>query len=350
MRTIEWDTAAQRLKVIDQRELPSRLEYIYLNTYQETEKAIREMAVRGAPAIGITAAFGLALAAIQSGAASVIDLQKDLKSASLTLLSSRPTAVNLPWAIKRMMAIANTDMAQSSAELLRVALLDEALRMAEEDVTINKAISSIGADLIADGDTIIHHCNTGTLAAVDWGTALGAIRMAHEQGKRIHVLVNETRPRLQGARLTAWEFSQYNISYDVICDSAAGFFLQRGEVKKVLFGADRIARNGDVANKIGSYMLALAANDNQVPVYAAAPISSIDIDLSDGRLIPIEERDQDEVLDIQIQGQNVIPDGASARNPAFDITPYRLLSGIITEKGVIYPPFDENLSKTMRRL
>ncbi|MDP2965874.1 MAG: S-methyl-5-thioribose-1-phosphate isomerase [Pelolinea sp.] len=343
MRTLEWESSAQRLKLIDQRALPSQLTYIYLNSFQEAAEAIRNMTVRGAPAIGVTAAFGMILAAIHSKATSIDALRKELVSASQVLNASRPTAVNLPWALKRIMVVAGEEFA--SIDELRSALLDEAFCMADEDVATNKAISTFGAELIDDGDTIIHHCNTGALATVDWGTALGIIRMAHEQGKRIHVLVDETRPRLQGARLTAWELAQYKIPYDIISDNAAGYFLHKGEVNKVLFGGDRVARNGDVANKIGSYMLALAANANKVPVYSVVPTSTIDLSLANGDLIPIEERDQDEVLDIQIHGQKVTPEGASARNPAFDVTPHHLLTGIITEKGVIYPPFSKNLFK-----
>lgn len=341
MRTIEWDSAAQRLKLIDQRDLPSRLTYVHLSTFQETAEAIRNMTVRGAPAIGITAAYGIALAAIRSKSTSIEALRKELISASILLNVSRPTAVNLPWALKRMMSISEKEFI--TTEDLKSALLDEAARMAEEDIAINKRMSAFGASVIDDGDTIIHHCNTGALAAVDWGTALGAIRMAHEQGKKIHVLVDETRPRLQGARLTAWELSQYKIPYDIISDNAAGYFLQKGEANKVFFGGDRVARNGDVANKIGSYMLALAANANQVPVYCVVPTSTIDLSLADGNSIPIEERDQNEVLDIQFQGHKVTPEGASARNPAFDVTPNHLLTGIITEKGIINPPFNEKL-------
>ena len=345
MRTIEWDSAAQRLRLIDQRDLPSRLTYIHLGTYQETAEAIRNMTVRGAPAIGITAAYGMALAGMNSKALSFETLRKELISASVLLNAARPTAVNLPWALKHMLIIAEKDF--YSIDLLKAALLTEASRMAEEDIAINKKMSAFGASVINNGDTIIHHCNTGALAAVDWGTALGAIRMAHEQGKRIHVLVDETRPRLQGARLTAWELSQYKIPYDIISDSAAGFFLQKGEANKVFFGGDRVAQNGDVANKIGTYMLALTANANQVPVYCVVPTSTIDFALAEGVSIPIEERGQEEVLDIQLQGQKVTPEGSTARNPAFDITPNHLLTGIITEKGIIYPPFNVNLLKAV---
>lgn len=228
---------------------------------------------------------------------------------------------------------------------MKQALLDEAQKIADEDVEINRRMASYGANLINDGDTLLHHCNTGALATVDWGTALGVIRMAHEQGKGIHVLVDETRPRLQGMRLTAWELQQFGIPFSIISDNAAGFFLHSGQVQKVFFGADRIAANGDVANKIGTYMLALAAHDNNVPAYSVAPTSTIDLSLERGDLIPIEERSASEVLDIQIAGQPAAPLGASARNPAFDVTPNRLISAIVTEYGVVYPPYFKNLKQ-----
>jgi methylthioribose-1-phosphate isomerase len=232
---------------------------------------------------------------------------------------------------------------------LRVYILAEAQKIANEDVEINKRMAEHGAALIKDGDTIIHHCNTGALATVDWGTALGVIRTAHEQGKKIHVLVDETRPRLQGARLTAWELEQYGIPYEIISDNMSGYFLKSGKVQKVLFGADRVAANGDVANKIGTYMLALAAYDNYVPVYSVVPTSTIDLSLAHGGLIPIEERDTDEVLGIQFHGEPIAPKNARARNPAFDVTPFRLLSGIVTENGVVYPPFETNLAKVVNQ-
>jgi methylthioribose-1-phosphate isomerase len=224
-------------------------------------------------------------------------------------------------------------------------VLKEAQNIADEDVEINKRMGQHGSRLINDGDTILHHCNTGALAVVDWGTALGVIRMAHEQGKHLHVLVDETRPRLQGSRLTAWELEQYGIPYEIISDNMAGYFLRSGQVQKVFFGADRIAANGDVANKIGTYMLALAACDNGVPVYSVAPISSVDLSLADGSLIPIEERDPDEVLGLQFHGERVAPEAAKARNPAFDITPNRLITAIVTENGIVIPPFEVNLRK-----
>ncbi|MCD6356373.1 MAG: S-methyl-5-thioribose-1-phosphate isomerase, partial [Anaerolineaceae bacterium] len=257
MRTLEWDNATQRLKMVDQRELPSVFTYIYLQSYQEVADAIADMAVRGAPAIGVAAAYGLVLAAVYSRGTTINSIKADLQKASKILIAARPTAVNLPWAINRMLAVTN-GKAFDSIQEFRSALLIEAHSMADEDIEVNKCISSNGADLIEDGDWIIHHCNTGALATVDWGTALGVIRMAHEQGKKLHVLVDETRPRLQGARLTAWELSQYGIPYDIITDNSAGYFLHSGKINRVIFGADRVARNGDVANKIGSYMLALA--------------------------------------------------------------------------------------------
>ena len=346
MRTLEWDGSTQRLQMVDQRALPSKFELIYLDTYQSVTKSIKNMTVRGAPAIGVAAAFGMAMAAIRSQASDIVEMRRELAAAAEELGAARPTAVNLPWALKRMLKKAGEPF--GNVQELRDSLLAEAQHMADEDVALNRQIAAYGAELIDDGDTIIHHCNTGALATVDWGTALGVIRMAHEQGKKIHVLVDETRPRLQGARLTAWELSQYKISYDIISDNAAGHFLRTGQVNKVFYGGDRVARNGDVANKIGSYMLALAANANKIPVYSVVPTSTIDLELKNGDEIPIEERDQDEVLNLQFRGEPASPADASARNPAFDVTPHELLTAIVTEMGVVYPPFEMNLSKIMQ--
>ncbi len=339
MRTVAWE--ADQLLLIDQRRLPASLEVLRLTTFQQAAEAIRDMAVRGAPAIGITAAFGLALASNQSRASTAVDLVRDLETAAELLCKARPTAVNLRWALDKVLQEAR--QFQGGADGLRACVIERAQALADDDVAVNQRMAMYGADLIADGDTIIHHCNTGALAAVDWGTALGAIRMAHQQGKRIHVLVDETRPRLQGARLTAWELEQYGISYDIITDSMAGHFLQRGEAQKVMFGADRVAANGDVANKIGTYMLALAAFDNRVPAFAIVPTSSIDLSLPTGEHIPVEERDQAEVLDITVRGERVMPVNARARNPAFDVTPNRLIAAVVTERGMAYPPLAESL-------
>ena len=346
MRTVKWNDDKKLLEMIDQRLLPGEFKIAEFDTYQEVAQAITNMVVRGAPAIGGAAGFGLAVTAYQSSASTVDDLRDDLKEAAEVLKKARPTAVNLAWALKRVLKA--VEPVTSSPDDLRRAVLEEAQRIADEDVEINKRIGRHGAELIDDGDTIIHHCNTGALATVDWGTALGVIHSAHEQAKNIHVLVDETRPRLQGARLTAWELDQYGISYDIISDNAAGYFLSTGQVQKVVFGADRVAANGDVANKIGTYMLALAAYDNGVPAYSVVPTSTIDLFLPTGEDIPIEEREEDEVLAITLKGMQVPPDKASARNPAFDITPHRLVTGIVTENGVVYPPFDENLPKAVK--
>ena len=332
--------------MIDQRLLPARFEIVAFSDYRQVAQAIHTMVVRGAPAIGAAAAFGLALAALHSSARTAEALRADLQAAADELAQARPTAVNLSWALRRILDALSAR--EGDVFALKDFVLAEAQRIADEDVAINKRMAEYGAALIDDGDTIIHHCNTGALATVDWGTALGVIRTAHEQGKRIHVLVDETRPRLQGARLTAWELSQYGIPYEIISDNAAGYFLRTGQAQKVFFGADRVAANGDVANKIGTYMLSLAAHDNGVPAYAVVPTSTIDLSLASGEQIPIEERGPEEVLNIQRHGQPLVPEGAAARNPAFDVTPARLLTAIVTENGVVYPPFETNLPKVVQ--
>jgi methylthioribose-1-phosphate isomerase len=329
--------------MIDQRLLPETFTVVSNRSCDEVAHSISDMVIRGAPAIGAAAAFGLALAARDSKAGTCDDLYLDLQAAGIKLKASRPTAVNLAWAVDRLLKPISGFA--GSADELRKFILDQAQNLADEDVIINKRMAAYGAELIADGDTIIHHCNTGALATVDWGTALGVIRTAWEQGKRINVLVDETRPRLQGARLTAWELEQYGIPYEIISDNMAGYFMRAGKVQKVFFGADRVTANGDVANKIGTYMLALAAKDNGVPAYSVVPTSTIDLSLSNGDLIPIEERSSEEVLNIQLAGERVTPRGAKARNPAFDVTPARLISAIVTENGIAYPPIDLNLRK-----
>jgi methylthioribose-1-phosphate isomerase len=346
MRTLEWNDEKQELRMIDQRLLPGRFEIASCSDTGGITAAIRDMVVRGAPAIGVAAAYGVALAALRCDAAGREALLEAIQEGAAELKAARPTAVNLAWAVDHMVGCA-VRMDGAPADL-RGGLLAEAHRMADEDVKINLRIARHGAELIQDGDTIIHHCNTGALATVDWGTALGAIRMAHESGKQVHVLVDETRPRLQGARLTAWELGQYGIPYEIISDNASGYFLRTGQAQKVFFGADRVAANGDVANKIGSYMLALAANDNGVPVYSVFPTSTVDLTIPGGDAILIEERTPDEVLDIQIAGERAAPQGALARNPAFDVTPARLITALVTENGVVYPPFSATLPRTVR--
>jgi len=346
MRTVDWDYEHQQVRMIDQRLLPGKFEVVSFEDYHQVADAIREMVVRGAPAIGASAAFGMALAAQTLPADGIGELRSNLGIAAEDLKAARPTAINLTWAVERILRVVNRTEIESIPEM-RTAVLEQAQRIADEDVEINRRMAEHGASLIKENETIIHHCNTGALATVDWGTALGVIRMAHEQGKKPYVLVDETRPRLQGARLTAWELDQYGISYDLITDNAAGYFLQNGKVDRVLVGADRVAANGDVANKIGTYMLALAARDNQVPFFAVVPTSTVDLALSHGEQIPIEERDQAEVLGIEVQGERVAPNGASARNPAFDVTPNDLITGIVTENGVVYPPFEDTLHKVV---
>jgi methylthioribose-1-phosphate isomerase len=333
--------------MIDQRMLPAELKTVALKSSSEVAQAIRDMVVRGAPAIGASAAFGLALAAATSEKPDPESFLQELEAAADELRAARPTAVNLNWALDRLLQVVHKTR-DDGIERIRDCLLSEAQLLADEDVQINQRMAEHGAKLIKDGATVIHHCNTGALAAVDYGTALGVIRKAHELGKQIHVLVDETRPRLQGARLTAWELDQYGIDHEIICDNAAGSFMHRGGVSAVLVGADRVAANGDVANKIGTYMLALAAKDNDVPFYCVAPTSTIDLTTPSGDQIPIEERDPDEVLNLERAGMPIAPKGSKARNPAFDITPHRLVTAFITEVGVLHPPFETTLERAVQ--
>lgn len=342
MRTVEWHNG--QVRMIDQREIPWKLVTVDLPDYQAVAEAISNMTVRGAPAIGASAAFGMALAARNSSAADLAGLLADLEQAAQVLKASRPTAVNLAWAVDRIMDIARSGEF-SNPDDLREALLKIAQQIADEDVAINKRMGQHGAALIKDGDTILHHCNTGALAAVDWGTALGVIRAAHEQGKQIHVLLDETRPRLQGARLSAWELEQYGISYDILPDTAAGYYMQKGEISIAMVGADRIAANGDVANKIGTYQIAVLAKENNIPFYTVAPTSTVDLSLASGADIPIEQRDPEEVR--APYGNAIVPDHYKARNPAFDVTPNRYVAGIVTENGIARPPFEDSLRRAV---
>ena len=339
MRTIEWHNGI--VKLIDQRQLPHRLVIEECTDHYQIARAIKEMHIRGAPAIGVAAAFGLALVAFHSKASSPPELLKELEEAALVLRNTRPTAVNLFWALDRVLAKARSN--ESDLPSLKEAIIAEALLIAEEDVETNKKMGAFGATLIKDGYNILTHCNTGALATVDYGTALGVIRTAWEQGKRIHVWVDETRPRLQGARLTAWELKQLGIPATLIADNVAGLLMRQGKVDIVLVGADRIAANGDVANKIGTYNLAVLAHHHDIPFYSVAPTSTIDLSIPSGEHIPIEERDATEVT--HIEGIPIAPESFPVYNPAFDVTPHRLITGIITEKGIIYPPFDLNLRR-----
>lgn len=342
MRTVEWQDGVVRM--IDQKALPWKMQMVDLPTYQAVAEAITDMTVRGAPAIGASAAFGMALAARQSSATTTADLLNDINTAAKVLKAARPTAVNLAWGVDRLVKLAQHGN-YGSADAIREALLAEAQRVADEDVAINQKMGAHGAALIKDGDTILHHCNTGALATVDYGTALGVVRAAFEQGKKIHVLLDETRPRLQGARLSAWEMEQLGVSYDILPDTAAGYYMQKGEIKICLVGADRVAANGDFANKIGTYQVAVLAKENNIPFYTVAPTSTIDLNLSTGAEIPIEERGKDEVL--TPYGNPLTPAHFKARNPAFDVTPHRYLAGIITENGIARPPFTESLKRVV---
>ena len=336
MRTVEWDDGVVRM--IDQRKLPHDLVVVEFTDVRQVAGAIKEMVIRGAPAIGAAAAFAMALGALQSQASTREEFLADLEHAAEVVRAARPTAANLFWAVDRVLRTARQATAEGIEEGRR-AVVAEALALADEDVEINRRMGTHGAALIKDGDTILTHCNTGALATVDYGTALGVIRAAHEEGKRIHVLVDETRPRLQGARLTAWELMRLDIPMTLIADNAAGTFLQSGRVDLVLVGADRIAANGDVANKIGTYKLAVVAKENGVDFYTVAPTSTIDLSISTGAQIPIEERDPREVT--HIAGTAIAPEGVHVANPAFDITPHRYITGIVTEKGIVREPYEE---------
>jgi len=344
MRTVEWDHGV--VKMIDQTLLPHQEVILEYRDHQGVARGIKEMRVRGAPAIGATAAFGMALAALNSKALTRESLLADLEAAGRILSATRPTAINLFWAIQRMRNKAKVSPVTDVAELKAV-LIAEAQQIADEDVAINRRMGKNGAVLIRDGDSILTHCNAGALATVDYGTSLGVVRAAHEEGKKVHVFVDETRPFLQGARLTAWELMRDGIPLTLITDDMAGYFISQGKVNIVLVGADRVAANGDVANKIGTYSLAVLARENGVPFYPVVPTSTIDLGVAIGKEIPIEERDRREVT--HIRGVPIAPEGVPVANPAFDVTPYRYVTGIITEEGIVYPPFDIGLRKVKEK-
>ncbi|MGQ9713252.1 MAG: S-methyl-5-thioribose-1-phosphate isomerase [Anaerolineae bacterium] len=342
MRTVEYHDGI--VVMVDQRKLPLAYEVVEYRDPREVAQAIREMVVRGAPAIGAAAAFGMALAARRSHATAVQDLLADLERTAEVLRAARPTAVNLFWAVDRVLRRARGAGHGSVEEVVR-AVEEEAQRLADEDVEVNRRMGRIGAQVVEDGARILTHCNAGSLATVDYGTVLGVIRAAVESGKRVHVWVDETRPRLQGARLTAWELMRDGIPMTLIADNAAGHLMRTGQVDLVLFGADRVAANGDVANKVGSYKLAVLARENGIPCYSVSPTSTIDLTVPTGDDIPIEERDPREVT--EMGGVRIAPEGVPVYNPAFDVTPHRYLTGIITENGIVYPPFRLNLRRAV---
>jgi methylthioribose-1-phosphate isomerase len=337
-RTVWWEDG--RVRMIDQTRLPAELVILDLRSDEEVAEAIASMRVRGAPAIGVAAALGLALAAREAATGPPARFQERLGAAAERLRRTRPTAVNLFWAIDRLLRLAEEEPEPDrAAERLTV----EARAMVEEDVRVNQAMGRHGADLLPERGGVLTHCNTGSLATVGFGTALGVVRAAVAAGKELHVFVDETRPRLQGMKLTAWELQRDGIPATVITDSMAAWVMRQGRVQAVIVGADRIAANGDTANKIGTYGLAVLAQSHQIPFYVAAPRSTIDFSLADGSAIPIEERAPEEVT--HVGGVRVAPEGVDVFNPAFDVTPAALISAIITEVGIAQPPTRDTLAR-----
>lgn len=346
VETIEWRESDNTLLLIDQTLLPHQFELVECQNYGQVGAAIRQMQVRGAPAIGVTAAYGMALAALNSEAPDSNTLLSELEIAAKFLAQTRPTAVNLGWAIQRSLTLAHKLADNGSSPTgIKAALLEEAKTVHAQDIAANRLMGAFGAELIKDGANVLTHCNAGALATAGYGTAVGVIRAAHEQGKRLHVWVDETRPYLQGARLTAWELQQMGVPLTLITDNMAGHFMQRGQVDFIVVGADRIAANGDTANKIGTYTLAVLAKENKVPFYVAAPLSTVDRHIQSGSEIPIEERSGEEVT--LLAGRLIAPRGVKAAHPAFDVTPARYIHGIITEQGIARPPFEQSLSKLL---
>jgi len=336
-RAIEWLDG--KLRILDQSKLPGEQIFADLDNYHDVVLAIKEMRVRGAPAIGVAAAYGIALGASGIETANKGEFLAQLQQVMQNFAASRPTAVNLFQAIDRMKKAARGD---GVAEI-KNSLINEAKRIHQEEVTATKQLSQLGTELIKDGFTLLTHCNAGPLATAGYGTALGVIKAAKDQGKRVSVFVTETRPLLQGARLTTWELRQEGIPVTLITDSMAGYFMQQRKIDCVIVGADRIAANGDVANKIGTYTLAVLAKESKIPFYVAAPTSSVDLSLSSGDKIPIEERSPEEVT--HIRGVPIAPEGIRAANPAFDVTPHSYITVIITEKGIIREPYAEGLNR-----
>ncbi len=336
-RVVTWRD--NTLELIDQRTLPEQVHYLEYSDYRTVAEAIQTMVVRGAPAIGVAAGYGLALAALHSNASTAQELRADLATAANILRRSRPTAVNLFWAIDRILA--QVAAAPDDRAAIAAAVLAEARQIDQENAHTCEMIGQHALPLIPNQAQIIHHCNTGALATGHYGTALGIVRAAHEAGKRPHVFVDETRPRLQGARLTAWELQQLGIPHTVIVDGASGHIMHTVGVDLCVVGCDRVAANGDTANKIGTYNLAIVARAHGVPFYVAGPLSTLDLTIPTGAAIPIEERDPSEVT--QIGTATVTPAGITVANPAFDVTPAHLITAIITEAGIAYPPFAESL-------
>jgi methylthioribose-1-phosphate isomerase len=343
-KTIEW--TGEGVRMIDQTLLPGEEIYRTYRTYPEVAEAIRSMVIRGAPAIGVAAAMGVALGVKNSNAQSVAELRSEFETIADTISRTRPTAVNLFWAVNRMRDLFEKSLAGAGSDAEKIAraqklLVGEGQRVLAEDIAVNEAMGRHGATLLKDSSTVLTHCNAGALATGGYGTALGVIRAAIEEGKKINVFADETRPFLQGARLTAWELAKDDIPVTVITDNMAGHFMKQSKIQAVIVGADRIAANGDVANKIGTYTVAVLAHENQIPFYVAAPLSTIDLSLASGDEIPIEERSPEEVT--HWRGIQTAPENVSARHPAFDVTPHRYVTAIITERGIARGPYTESL-------
>jgi methylthioribose-1-phosphate isomerase len=340
IRTIYWEN--DTVVMIDQKALPLEEKFVTCRNYGEVITAIKDLTIRGAPAIGIAAAMGIALGMLHQSATSREEFNNHFYRMCDEFAQARPTAVNLFWAIERMKKCFK-NVVRSDVNDAKRALVDEAIRILGEDIAINRQMGINGRTLVTSGDTILTHCNAGALATGGYGTALGVVRAAHEEGKELHVFVDETRPVLQGARLTAWEMTKEDIPATLITDSMAGFLMKQGKINLVIVGADRIAANGDAANKIGTYSLAVLAKEHGLPFYIAAPLSTIDMALHSGEEIPIEERDNTEVS--QFHGVRTAPEGVAVYNPAFDVTPHRYITAIITEAGIARPPYEESIKR-----
>lgn len=343
-KTIEW--TPEGVRMIDQTRLPAEEVYLTCRDYVEVANAIRSMVIRGAPAIGVAAAMGVALGIMRSSAQSARDLRAEFEAVAKTISETRPTAVNLFWAVKRMrgvfeQALAAGGVDEEIIDRAKRRLAAEAQTILDEDIAINQAMGRHGAELLKESMTVLTHCNAGALATGGYGTALGVIRAGVAAGKSIRVFADETRPFLQGARLTAWELMQDNIPVTLITDNMAGYFMKQGAIQAAIVGADRIAANGDVANKIGTYSVAVLAHENGIPFYVAAPLSTIDLSLASGDEIPIEERAALEVT--HLSGKPIAPESVEARHPAFDVTPHRYVTAIITERGVARDPYTKSL-------
>jgi len=342
VETIVWKD--NQVVMIDQRKLPVHEKYVVCKSYRSVIRAIKDLVIRGAPAIGVAAAMGIALGALKIRTTGMDHFKTSFDAICREMVAARPTAANLSWAVERMKQVAD-EASHRGVKEVKSRLIEEARKMLHEDIAVNRTIGRYGQRLLKDGSRVLTHCNAGALATGGYGTALGVVRAAAEAGKRIEVFADETRPFLQGARLTAWELKKSNIPVTVITDNSAGYFMQQGKVDAVIVGADRIAANGDVANKIGTYMVAVLAKTHKIPFYVAAPLSTIDASINRGKEIPIEQRDEKEVT--HFEGMRTAPQGVAAGNPAFDVTPHRYVSAIITEKGVIVPPFKAKIRRLL---